>query len=178
MVVSTPTAGTDPPTQPPAADVPVRAPGPRVAGGVVRQLLRSAVTLQAEDLLRTIGAMAIEQRDVRQWTALVERDVRDLSRLASIAVAAGAALPAGFDGGTPDPNAPGSVMEGLLASHEALMSVLRQLAERADEPAIRRVVADVLDHRAEEAAVLRGLGAGHGLPAMERLVHGALSKYS
>lgn len=178
MVVSTPTADTEPPARPSASQVPPRGSGPRVTGGVMRQLLRSAVTLQAEDLLRTIGAMAIEQRDVRQWTSLIERDVRDLSRLASIAVAAGAALPAGFDGGAPDPDAPGSVMEGLLASHEALMSVLRQLAERADDPAVCRVVADVLDHRSEEAAVLRGLGAGHGLPAMERLVHGALSKYS
>ncbi|MBL8929560.1 MAG: hypothetical protein JNL54_05515 [Kineosporiaceae bacterium] len=171
MVVSTPS---DASSQPRAQSGQQR----RVSNGVVRQLLRSAVALQAEDLLRTIGALAMEQHDVRQWGAMVERDVRDLSILASCAVEAGAALPAGFDGGTPDPNAPGSVIEGLLASHEALMSVLRQLADRADQPQIRHAVREVLDHRDEEAAVLRALGAGRGLPAMERLVHGALSKYS
>jgi len=147
------------------------------AASAMQQLLRSAVSLQAEDLLRTIGALATGQRDVRQWVGLVERDVRDLSFLASCAVAAGARLPAGLDTGAPDPNDPGSVIEGLLASHEALMSVLRQLAARAVDPQVLHVVREVLDRREEEATVLRGMGAGHGLPAEERLVHGALLKY-
>lgn len=147
------------------------------ASSAIQQLLRSAVSLQAEDLLRTIGALATEQRDVRQWVGLVERDVRDLAFLASCAVAAGARLPAGFDAGTPDPDDPGSVIEGLLASHEALMTVLRQLGARADDPHLQHVVREVLDRREEEATVLRGMGAGHGLPAHERLVHGSFRKY-
>lgn len=153
-------------------------PAPQVPlDGAVRQLLRSAVSLQAEDLLRTIGALALEQRDVRKWSALVERDVRDLSFLATCAVGAGADLPAGFDGGRGDPDSPGSVIEGLLASHDALLDVLRQLVRRTTDPAIQHTVRDVLDRREEEATVLRGLGAGHGLPEVERLIHGALPKY-
>jgi hypothetical protein len=140
-------------------------------------LLRSAVALQAEDLLRTIGALAIEQRDLRQWSAMIERDVRDLAVLASCAVAAGASLPAGFDTGRGDPADPGSVIEGLLVSHEALMRVLRQVVEACEDPQLRHTVGDVLDRREEEAAVLRALGAGHGVPALERLVHGALLKF-
>jgi hypothetical protein len=166
MVVSaTSQSSPPPPARPVALD------------GAVRQLLRSAVSLQAEDLLRTIGALALEQRDVRKWSALVERDVRDLSFLATCAVAAGADLPAGFDGGRGDPDQPGSVIEGLLASHDAIMSVLRQLARRTDDPHILHTVRDVLDRREEEATVLRGLGAGQGLPDHERLVHGVLPKY-
>jgi hypothetical protein len=145
--------------------------------GAVLQLLRSAVTLQAEDLLRTIGAMALEQRDVRSWSSLVERDVRDLAFLAACAVDAGASLPAGFDGGVGDPDDPSSVMEGLLASHEALMNVLRQLAATARDPQLRHTVADVLGRREEEATVLRALGAGQGVPDDARLVQGALPKY-
>lgn len=141
------------------------------------QLLRSAVALQAEDLLRTIGALAKEQRDVREWSTIVERDVRDLALLASAAVAAGAALPAGLDGGGGDPNDPSSVMEGLLASHEALLSVLRQAAAVPADPRVQRTVEEVLRHREEEVVVLRALGAGAGLPPQQRLVHGALPKY-
>jgi hypothetical protein len=147
------------------------------ADNAVLQLLRSATSLQAEDLLRTIGAMASRQYDLRQWSALVESQVRDLSFLATCAAAAGARLPAGFDGGSGDPTDPGSAVEGLLASHEALLEVLRQLATRTTDPHVRRIVCDVLDRREEEAAALRSLGAGHGLPAMERLVHGRLPKY-
>jgi hypothetical protein len=145
--------------------------------GAVQQLLRSAVTLQAEGLMRTIGALAMQRDDVRQWSTLVERDVRDLSFLATCAVAAGAGLPAGLDGGGGDPEDPGSAIEGLLASHEALMGVLRQVVRRAGDPQVRHVARDVLDRREEEASTLRSLGAGQGLPAMERLVHGTLAKY-
>lgn len=149
---------------------------PKLSGAVL-QLLRSAVALQAEDLLRTIGALALERRDVREWTGLVERDVRDLAFLASAAVAAGARLPAGLDGGRGDPSDPNSVIEGLLASHEALMSVLRQLAQRCPDPRVRYATRTVLERREEEATVLRALGAGRGLPQHVPLVHGALPKY-
>ena len=149
---------------------------PKLSGAVL-QLLRSAVALQAEDLLRTIGALALERRDVREWTGLVERDVRDLAFLASSAVAAGARLPAGLDGGSGDPSDPSSVIEGLLASHEALMGVLRQLAQRCPDRRVRYTTRTVLERREEEATVLRALGAGRGLPAHVQLVHGALPKY-
>ncbi len=149
----------------------------RDAGGALHQLLRSAVTLQAEDLIRTIGALAKEQRDVRGWSGHVERDVRDLALLASCAVSVGARLPAGMDDGGGDPNDPSSVIEGLLASHEALVRVLRQLATQAGDPRVQRIVADVLTRREEEATMLRALGAGTGLPAEQRLVHGNLPKY-
>lgn len=148
-----------------------------VVSDTVRQLLRSAVALQAEDLLRTIGALALEQRDVREWTAMVERDVRDLAFLSSCAVAAGARLPAGLDGGGGDPERPGSVIEGLLASHEALMDVLGQVSTRCSDPRISSTARAVLDRREEEATVLRALGAGAGLPDQVRFVQGALPKY-
>lgn len=154
-----------------------RAATPPEFSGAVLQLLRSAVTLQAEDLLRTIGALALERRDVREWTGLVERDVRDLALLASAAVAAGAQLPAGLDGGHGDPNHPNSVIEGLLASHEALMEVLRQLATRSPDPRLGYLSRSVLERREEQATVLRALGAGQGLPQEIKLVHGALPKY-
>ena len=145
--------------------------------GALRQLLRSAVTLQAEDLIRTIGALAKEQRDVRHWSGHVERDVRDLALLASCAVAAGAKLPAGMDDGGGDPQDPSSVIEGLLASHEALVGVLRQLAAQQTDPRVHRTVTDVLTRREEESTMLRALGAGIGLPDEHRLVQGALPKY-
>ena len=145
--------------------------------GAVLQLLRSAVALQAEDLLRTIGALAQEQRDVREWTGLVERDVRDLAFLASAAISAGARMPAGLDGGGGDSSHPNSVIEGLLASHEALMGVLRQVAQRCTDPRVRYTTRTVLDRREEEATVLRALGAGQGLPQEVQLVQGALPKY-
>jgi len=145
--------------------------------GVARQLLRSAVSLQAEDVLRTIGAMAQEQRDVREWAPLVERDARDLALLAAVAVEVGARLPAGLDGGIGDPDDPGSVMEGLLASHEALMNVLGELVATCADPKVVRVVGEVLERRQEQATVMRALGAGAGLPAEQRFVHGSFSKY-
>jgi hypothetical protein len=145
--------------------------------GAARQLLRSAVSLQAEDILRTIGALAQKQRDVREWAPLVERDARDLALLAAVAVEVGAPLPAGLDGGLGDPDDPATVMEGLLASHEALMGVLGELVATCGNPRVARVVADVLERREEQATVMRALGAGVGLPAEQRLVQGAFSKY-
>ncbi len=68
-------------------------------------------------------------------------------------------------------------MEGLLASHEALMGVLRELVTTCGNPKVARVVGDVLERREEQAMVMRALGAGVGLPAEERLVQGAFSKY-
>ena len=145
--------------------------------GAVRQLLRSAVSLQAEDILRTIGALAQQQRDVREWVALVEQDARDLAMLAAVSVRAGVMLPAGLDGGSGDPDDPATIMEGLLASHEALMGVLRELTTSCHDARVVKVVADVLDRRVEQATVMRALGAGIGLPAEQRLVQGAFSKY-
>jgi hypothetical protein len=145
--------------------------------GVVRQLLRSAVTLQAEDVLRTIGALAQQQRDVREWAAVVERDARDLALLASISVQVGVTLPAGLDSGSGDPDDPATIMEGLLASHEALMGVLREITTVCQDAKVVKLVSDVLERREEQATVMRALGAGIGLPAEQRLVQGALSKY-
>jgi hypothetical protein len=68
-------------------------------------------------------------------------------------------------------------MEGLLASHEALVHVLRQLAGMPIDASLQRIVTDVLHRREEESTMLRTLGAGVGLPAEQRLVHGALPKY-
>ncbi len=159
-------------------DEPDQTHAPRAAAltGAERQLLRSAVSLQAEDLLRTIGALAQEQRDVRQWSALVEGDVRDLAVLATCAVRAGASLPAGFDTGSGDPGEPGSVIEGLLASHQALARVLTQLVGTSD-PRVAHIAGDVLARREEESLVLRGLGAGRGLPPQEDLIRGRLAKF-
>jgi len=95
---------------------------------VLAQLLRSAVALQAEGLLRTAGALSGVWGNVLDRTAWIERDARDLSALTSAAVAAGASLPAGLDSGAGDPDHPSSVVEGLLASHEALVRVLREIA--------------------------------------------------
>jgi hypothetical protein len=149
----------------------------RELSGATLQLVRSAVSLQAEDILRTVGALAQGRRDVREWTGLVERDARDLALLADAAVAVGAPLPAGLDGGIGDPEDPATVMEGLLASHEALMSVLRELAADCPDVPLRRVAAQVLERREEQATVLRALGAGIGLPEEERLIQGGFSKY-
>ena len=95
---------------------------------VLAQLLRSAVALQAEGLLRTAGALSGVWGGVLDRTAWIERDARDLSALTSAAVAVGATLPAGLDSGAGDPEHPSSVVEGLLASHEALVRVLREIA--------------------------------------------------
>jgi hypothetical protein len=95
---------------------------------VLAQLLRSAVALQAEGLLRTAGALSGVWGNVLDRSAWIERDARDLSALTTAAVAAGASLPAGLDSGAGDPDHPSSVVEGLLASHEALVRVLREIA--------------------------------------------------
>jgi hypothetical protein len=95
---------------------------------VLAQLLRAAVALQAEGLLRTAGALSGAWGNVLDRTAWIERDARDLSALTSAAVAVGASLPAGLDSGAADPDHPSSVVEGLLASHEALVTVLREIA--------------------------------------------------
>ncbi len=145
--------------------------------GAMKLLLRSAVTLQAEDLLRTVGAMALSGRDPREWCAMVEKDARDLAMLAVAAVSGGARLPAGLDGGSGDPADPGSPVEGLLASHEALINVLSQIVESRLDPTLVRPVIEVLARRTEEAQEMRGLGAGKGVPADVRFVHGALPKF-
>jgi hypothetical protein len=103
-------------------------PARQMPPAVLAQLLRSAVALQAEGLLRTAGALSGVWGSVLDRTAWIERDARDLSVLTSAAVAAGASLPAGLDSGAGDPEHPISVVEGLLASHEALVRVLREIA--------------------------------------------------
>jgi hypothetical protein len=126
-------------------------------------------------------------------TAWIERDARDLSALTSAAIAAGARLPAGLDTGAGDPNHPSSVVEGLLAGHQALVDVLRQIAdsagagdtsdEHASEPAgqgcaggdaepWQAVVRAVLDRREEEILLLRAVGAVGDLPSEERYLRG------
>jgi hypothetical protein len=129
--------------------------------GVVRQLLRSAVALQAEDLLRTIGALAVASHRSEgtaaavDWIAWVERDVRDLGRLAKAALDVGATLPAGLDVGGGDPARPETVIEGLLAGHEEVLRVLRDLdAIGGDEP-WNEVVGRIAARREAEAAALR-----------------------
>ena len=105
-----------------------RHPAPPMPPAVLAQLLRSAVALQAEGLLRTAGALSGIWGGVLDRNAWIERDARDLTALTSAAVAAGAALPAGLDSGAGDPDHPSSVVEGLLASHQALVRVLREIA--------------------------------------------------
>jgi len=120
------------PEPPPAGVAVLDRPGVRpLPPGVLAQLLRSAVALQAEGLLRTAGALSGVWGTVLDRTAWIERDARDLSALTSAAVAVGARLPAGLDAGAGDPNHPSSVVEGLLAGHQALVDVLRQIADSA-----------------------------------------------
>jgi hypothetical protein len=134
---------------------------PDRAAGVVRALLRSAVALQAEDLLRTIGALAVAAQRSEgtaasvDWIGWVERDVRDLGHLARAALEVGASLPAGLDVGGGDPARPESIIEGLLAGHEAVLEVLRHLdAVGGDEP-WNGVVSRIAARREAEAAALR-----------------------
>jgi hypothetical protein len=164
-----------------------------LAPGVLAQLLRSAVSLQAEGLLRTAGALSGVWGTVLDRTAWIERDARDLSALTSAAIAAGARLPAGLDAGAGDPNHPSSVVEGLLASHEALVHVLRQIAGSAGSDAVpacgaagdpagttpdddaepwQAVVRAVLDRREEEIVLLRAVGAVGRLPPEEAYLRG------
>jgi hypothetical protein len=135
--------------------------------GVVRQLLRTAVALQAEGLLRTIGALAVASHRSEgtaaavDWIAWVERDVRDLGRLARAALDVGATLPAGLDVGGGDPARPETVVEGLLAGHEEVLRVLRDLDDLGAaggaggaEP-WKEVVSRIVARREAEAAGLR-----------------------
>lgn len=146
--------------------------------GAVSQLLRSAVSLQAEGVLRTAGALAGSWGCVLDRTEWIERDARDLGVLAAVAVAAQVPLPAGVDTGAGDPRCPGSVVESLLAGHEALVRVLRQLDEApsAGEPdggaPWRGAVREVLARREEEMVLLRAVGACGDLPADERYRRG------
>jgi hypothetical protein len=146
--------------------------------GVVRQLLRSAVALQAEGVLRTAGALAGAWGGVLDRTEWIQRDARGLGMLAAAAVDAQVPLPAGVDTGAGDPDRPGSVVESLLAGHEALVGVLRQLAdataegEPAEPPSWRGAVRGILSRREEEILLLRAVGAVGDVPADERYVHG------
>lgn len=144
--------------------------------GVVRALLHSAVALQAEDLLRTIGALAVAAQRSEgttasvDWIGWVERDVRDLGHLARAALEVGASLPAGLDVGGGDPARPESVIEGLLAGHEAVLGVLRHLdAVGGDEP-WNAVVARIAARREAEAAALR-VTVGDGAPRDPERLH-------
>ena len=172
-----------PTTVPPARPVPVPIPPSAVPApvrrvvpaGVVRQLLRSAVSLQAEGVLRTAGALAGAWGGVLDRTAWIERDARDLSLLAAAAVAANAPLPAGVDSGAGDPDHPGSVVESLLAGHEALVRVLRQLADAPGDDEVhawRAAVRGILSRREEEILLLRAVGACGRVPADERYMRG------
>ena len=143
--------------------------------GVLQQLLRSAVALQAEGVLRTAGALAGAWGGVLDRTAWIERDARDLSLLAAAAVAANAPLPAGVDSGAGDPDHPGSVVESLLAGHEALVRVLRQLADAPGDDEVhawRAAVRGILSRREEEILLLRAVGACGRVPADERYMRG------
>ena len=143
--------------------------------GVVAQLLRSAVALQAEGLLRAAGALSGVWGGVLDRTEWIERDARDLAALAAAATQAKAPLPAGVDSGAGDPEHPSSVVEGLLAGHEALVVVLRQLAtaggDEQDRPWLSLVDA-ILSRREEEMVLLRAVGAAGRLPAEEEYVRG------
>jgi hypothetical protein len=171
-------AGNDPDDRP-AAPTPVRR---AVSAGVLGQLLRSAVALQAEGLLRTAGALSGAWGGVLDRTEWIERDARDLGALAAAATAAGARLPAGVDTGAGDPDHPISVVESMLAGHEALVTVLRQLTgsgraphdagapcstDADSQPAEqwRRVALGILRRREQEIVLLRAIGATGDLPA-------------
>ncbi|HEY6793606.1 MAG TPA: hypothetical protein VI248_02870, partial [Kineosporiaceae bacterium] len=137
-------------------------------------LLRSAVSLQAEGVLRTAGALAGAWGGVLDRTEWIERDARDLSMLAAAAVAAQVPLPAGVDTGAADPGHPGSVVESLLAGHEALVRVLRQLADAPgdDSETWRSAVRGILSRREEEILLLRAVGASGRLPVDEQYIRG------
>lgn len=143
--------------------------------GVIAQLLRSAVSLQAEGMLRTAGALAGvwgAVLDRREW---VERDARALSALAAAAAEAKVPLPAGLDAGAGDPEHSSSVLDGMLASHEASATVLRQLLRAIGEGDTRPwlpLVEDLLRRCEEEMLLLRAVGAVGELPSEERYVRG------
>lgn len=126
--------------------------------GAIRQLLRCAVALQAEDVLRRIGAVAaLGLSPADGLPGRLEQEVRDLAALAALAHLTGAGLPAGMDCGRADPQRPQSVIEGLLASRQALTGILRELLATGDAsglPPWRHVVAEVLARRQAETAAL------------------------
>jgi len=175
------TATEDAPVLTGEPDPRLTAPRRAVPPGVITQLLRSAVALQAEGVLRTAGALSGAWGGVLDRTQWIERDARDLSVLAAAAVAARAPLPAGVDSGAADPDHPGSVVEGLLAGHQALVAVLRQLSDAAETTDTTDAadtttdaacpagwlgaVRDILARREEEILLLRAVGATGRLPA-------------
>ena len=145
---------------------------------VIHQLLRSAVALQAEGVLRTAGALAGAWGGVLDRTEWIERDARDLGELVAVAVAAHVPLPAGVDAGAADPAHPGSVVESLLAGHEALVHVLRQLDDAPagdggeEGAAWRGAVRGILGRREQEMDLLRAVGACGRLPEDEQYRRG------
>lgn len=148
----------------------------RPAPGVVASLLRSAVALQAEDLLRSIGALAVAAQRGEDtaahvdWIGWVERDVRDLGHLARAALEVGATLPAGLDVGGGDPARPETVIEGLLAGHEAVLAVLRHLDAVSGTEPWNAVVGRITARREAEAAALR-ITVGDGTPREPDRLH-------
>ncbi len=158
----------------PEADAAVRRSA--LPDGVVRQLLHSAVAVQAEDLLRALGALAVAAHRSAgtaapvDWISWVERDVRDLGELARTALAAGASLPAGLDVGGGDPERPETVVEALLAGHEEVLRVLRTLAEVGDHEAWHDVVSRIVARREAEAVALR-VTVGVGTPRRPDVTH-------
>ena len=150
--------------------------GRRPAPGVVASLLRSAVALQAEDLLRSIGALAVAAQRSEDtaahvdWIGWVERDVRDLGHLARAALEVGATLPAGLDVGGGDPARPETVIEGLLAGHEAVLAVLRHLDAVGGAEPWNGVVGRITARREAEAAALR-VTVGDGTPREPDRLH-------
>lgn len=155
---------------------PSAVPARSLPDGVIRQLLRSAVALQAEGLLRTAGALAGAWGGVLDRTEWIERDARDLVALASAASAAKVPLPAGVDAGAGDPEYPDSVVEGMLAAHEALVTVLRQLVLAGGDEGSRpwlALVNAILSRREEDMIFLRAVGAAGQLPREEAYVHGS-----
>jgi hypothetical protein len=154
---------------------PVGTPMRSLPDGVVSQLLRSAVALQAEGLLRTAGALSGIWGGVLDRTEWIERDARDLAALAAAASEAKVPLPAGVDAGAGDPDHPSSVVEGMLAGHEALVTVLRQLVTVGGDEQTRpwlALINAILSRREEEMALLRAVGAAGRLPQDESYVHG------
>ena len=150
--------------------------GPPVPAGVLAHLLTSAVALQAESLLRAAGALSSVCNgtpDRTEWieTGWIERDARDFSALATAAVAVGARPPAGGDIGAADPGRPHTAAESMLAGHQALIRVLREIADadvsqdvRETAPPWRRVVLDLLHRKERETELLRAVGAQGDLP--------------